>query len=150
MGRAPKPVKTTEGANTKREIQTRIAVEDKLAGVGISSVPPLDFSENRAIIYKWLYEALEPSGVLSILDSATFKQACVIIDRLNELDAMIDELGVANKELRMARSDYFNQYLKVCAELCLSPAARAKMGTLVANKVKDEDPLLSALGGGNE
>jgi phage terminase small subunit len=150
MGRPPKPIKATTGANTKREIQTRIVVEDKLAGVGISSVPPVDFSENRAIIYEWLYEALEPSGVLSVLDSATFKQACVIIDRLNELDAMIDELGVANKELRMARSDYFNQYLKVCSELCLSPAARAKMGTYVANKVKDEDPLLSALGGGNE
>lgn len=150
MGRPPKPVKATTGANTKREIQARIAVEDKLAGVGISSIPPVDFSESRVMIYEWLYNALEPSGVLSVLDSATFKQACVIIDRLNELDAMIDELGVANKELRIARSDYFNQYLKVCSELCLSPAARAKMGTLVANKVKDEDPLLSALGGVDE
>lgn len=150
MGRLPKPVKATEGANTKREIETRIAVEDKLAGVGISSVPPLDFNESRANIYKWLYEALEPSGVLSVLDTATFKQACIIIDRLNELDAMIDVAGLADKNLRVARSDYFNQYLKICNELCLSPTARAKMGTLVANKVKDEDPLLSALGGGNE
>ena len=63
---------------------------------------------------------------------------------------MIDKIGVADRELRIARSDYFNQYLKVCSELCLSPAARAKMGVYVANKVKDEDPLLSALGGGNE
>lgn len=148
MPRAPKPARSTKGANTKCEIATRIAVEDKLAGVGISSVPPRDFSKERAAIYKWLHKALKPSGVLSKLDTATFRQACIIIDRLNEIDRMIDDEGVTDKELRVARTDYFKQYLNICSELCLSPAARAKMGTLVANKQKETDPLLEALGGG--
>ena len=81
------------------------------------------------------------------MDKPTFFQACVIIDRLNELDKMIDSVGVADKELRICRSDYFKQYLNICSELCMSPAARAKMGTLVANQSKEADPLLSVLGG---
>ena len=111
------------------------------------AVPPDDWSVERKAIFKWLYEALEPTGVLCTLDKPTFFQACVIIDRLNELDKMIDSVGVADKELRICRSDYFKQYLNICSELCLSPAARAKMGTLVANQSKEADPLLSVLGG---
>ena len=148
MPRAAKPARTTKGANTKKEIQTRITVEDKLAKDKMVSVPPTDWTPQRKAIFQWLYEQLEPTGVLCGLDKPTFFQACVIIDRLNELDKMIDSVGVADKELRICRSDYFKQYLNICSELCLSPAARAKMGSLVANmQNKEEDPLLSALGG---
>ena len=147
MPRTPKPVRATKGANTKKEIATRMVVEDKLAGVGITATPPSDFTAERAAIYEWLYNALESSGVLSTLDATTFRQACIVIDRLNELDRMIDSAGVTDRDLRVARADYFKQYLNICSELCLSPAARAKMGTLVANKQKEVDPLLAALGG---
>lgn len=148
MPRPAKPVKTSVKHNTKKDIETRIAVEDKLANDKMVAVPPDDWSVERKAIFKWLYEQLEPTGVLCGLDKPTFFQACVIIDRLNELDKMIDSVGVADKELRICRSDYFKQYLNICSELCLSPAARAKMGSLVANmQNKEEDPLLSALGG---
>lgn len=148
MARPAKPVKTSVKHNTKKDIETRIAVEDKLANDKMVAVPPDDWSVERKAIFKWLYEQLEPTGVLCGLDKPTFFQACVIIDRLNELDKMIDSVGVADKELRICRSDYFKQYLNICSELCLSPAARAKMGSLVANmQNKEEDPLLSALGG---
>lgn len=148
MPRPAKPVKTSVKHNTKKDIETRIAVEDTFAKDKMVSVPPDDWSVERKAIFKWLYEQLEPTGVLCGLDKPTFFQACVIIDRLNELDKMIDSVGVADKELRICRSDYFKQYLNICSELCLSPAARAKMGSLVANmQNKEEDPLLSALGG---
>lgn len=147
MPRPAKPVKTSVKHNTKKDIETRIAVEDKLANDKMVAVPPDDWSVERKAIFKWLYEQLEPTGVLCGLDKPTFFQACVIIDRLNELDKMIDSVGVEDKELRICRSDYFKQYLNICSELCLSPAARAKMGTLVANQSKEADPLLSALGG---
>lgn len=147
MPRPAKPVKTSVKHNTKKDIETRIAVEDKLANDKMVAVPPTDWTPERKAIFKWLYEALEPTGVLCTLDKPTFFQACVIIDRLNELDKMIDSVGVADKELRICRSDYFKQYLNICSELCLSPAARAKMGTLVANQSKEADPLLSVLGG---
>lgn len=147
MPRPAKPVKTSVKHNTKKDIETRITVEDKLAKDKMVSVPPTDWTPERKAIFKWLYEQLEPTGVLCGLDKPTFFQACVIIDRLNELDKMIDSVGVADKELRICRSDYFKQYLNICSELCLSPAARAKMGTLVANQSKEADPLLSVLGG---
>lgn len=147
MPRPAKPVKTSVKHNTKKDIETRITVEDTFAKDKMVSVPPEDWSPERKAIFKWLYEYLEPTGVLCALDKYTFFQACVIIDRLNQLDKLIDIDGVGDKELRICRSDYFKQYLNICSELCLSPAARAKMGTLVANKSKDEDPLLSALGG---
>lgn len=147
MPRPAKPVKTSVKHNTKKDIETRIAVEDKLANDKMVAVPPDDWSVERKAIFKWLYEQLEPTGVLCGLDKPTFFQACVIIDRLNELDKMIDSVGVADKELRICRSDYFKQYLNICSELCLSPAARAKMGTLVANQSTEADPLLSVLGG---
>lgn len=147
MPRPAKPVKTSVKHNTKKDIETRIAVEDKLANDKMVAVPPDDWSVERKAIFQWLYEQLEPTGVLCGLDKPTFFQACVIIDRLNELDKMIDSVGVADKELRICRSDYFKQYLNICSELCLSPAARAKMGTLVANQSKEADPLLSVLGG---
>lgn len=147
MPRPAKPVKTSVKHNTKKDIETRITVEDTFAKDKMVSVPPTDWTPQRKAIFQWLYESLEPTGVLCTLDKPTFFQACVIIDRLNELDKMIDSVGVADKELRICRSDYFKQYLNICSELCLSPAARAKMGTLVANKSKEEDPLLSVLGG---
>lgn len=147
MPRPAKPVKTSVKHNTKKDIETRITVEDTFAKDKMVSVPPIDWTPQRKAIFQWLYEALEPTGVLCTLDKPTFFQACVIIDRLNELDKMIDSVGVADKELRICRSDYFKQYLNICSELCLSPAARAKMGTLVANQSKEADPLLSVLGG---
>lgn len=147
MPRPAKPVKTSVKHNTKKDIETRITVENTFAKDKMVSVPPKDWTPQRKAIFQWLYEALEPTGVLCTLDKPTFFQACVIIDRLNELDKMIDSVGVADKELRICRSDYFKQYLNICSELCLSPAARAKMGTLVANQSKEADPLLSVLGG---
>lgn len=116
MPRPAKPVKTSVKHNTKKDIETRIAVEDKLANDKMVAVPPDDWSVERKAIFKWLYEQLEPTGVLCGLDKPTFFQACVIIDRLNELDKMIDSVGVADKELRICRSDYFKQYLNICSE----------------------------------
>ena len=82
-----------------------------------------------------------------LIDPTEFQQKILDYIGSDELDKMIDSVGVADKELRICRSDYFKQYLNICSELCLSPAARAKMGTLVANQSKEADPLLSVLGG---
>lgn len=45
-----------------------------------------------------------------------------------------------------ARSRYQSDMWKGCSELCLSPQARAKIGSLAAQAVKQkEDPLLKLL-----
>lgn len=146
MPRPAKPMKTTKAAYTKEDIAARMVVENSIATDKLPSVPPKEWNDRRKAVFKWLYEALEKSGILCTLDKPSFYQACIIIDRLQELDEIIDKCGVADKELRVARSDYFKQFLSICAELGLSPTARAKIGTLIVNK-KKEDPLLAALGG---
>ena len=84
------------------------------------------------------------------MDQTTFEQAAIIIDRLNCVDKMLNNPeNIFNINATNIRQKYFSQYLKICAELALSPAARAKLGTLSANnnKNKNTDPLVNALGG---
>lgn len=48
-----------------------------------------------------------------------------------------------------SRERYEKSYLRCCAELCLSPAARAKMGLMAAQgKADADDPLATAMNGG--
>ena len=48
--------------------------------------------------------------------------------------------------LQNARAKYQSDLWRGCNELCLSPQARAKIGSLAAQKQKKEtDPLLSVL-----
>ena len=45
-----------------------------------------------------------------------------------------------------ARTRYSNDFWKGCSEFCLSPQARAKIGSLAAQAAKTkEDPLLKVL-----
>ena len=48
--------------------------------------------------------------------------------------------------LQNARAKYQSDLWRGCNELCLSPQARAKIGSLAAQKQKEKkDPLLAAL-----
>ena len=77
--------------------------------------------------------------------------ASVIIDRLHKIDERIDRepsLYLTDKDMSMLRARYFQQFLGICKELCLSPAARAKLGSLVLdNHNKKKDELMNALVG---
>ena len=52
-----------------------------------------------------------------------------------------------DKEFNTIRNAYIAQYIKFCKELCLSPGARGKIGSLIKNQKEAEDPLLKVLTG---
>ena len=142
-------VKTTSKMMSKEDKTIRLEVEETLKGVELSRKPPASLNEAQGVIYLWLYDNLAPASILSELDVVTMINACIIIERLAKIDLLLEEpSNFGNKELHAMRKDYFSQYLKVCTELCLSPAARARMGTLAVNaKRAKKDELLAALGG---
>ena len=143
-------VKTTKKMMSKEDKAIRVEVEETLKGVELSRIPPTSLNDRQGDIYVWLYDNLAPASILSELDIVTMTNACIIIERLEKIDAAIENIDdyVTERALHTMRKDYFSQYLKICAELCLSPAARAKMGTLAVNaKRAKQDELLAALGG---
>lgn len=146
--------KLTKSHLTKAEKEIRIGVEEQIKGKSLSATPPQELTDDQKKIYKWLFKELKPAGILSTLDKITMKNACIIIDRLDKVDETLESiLGAGSfvdmkllKQYQSLRNDYFGQYLKICAELCLSPTARARMGSLALNKAQEEaDPLLQAL-----
>lgn len=136
---------------TKEEKAVKYGVEDTLKGNNLSPTPPRRLTPGQKKVYKWLYANLEPSNILSSLDVETMCNASIIIERLQIIDDEInkDTDNIYAKSLLEARRTYFAMYLKICSELCLSPASRAKMGSLALNEhKKKKDPLLKALEGG--
>lgn len=149
MARA-KSAKTTKKHLTKAEKEARLAVENAFADDADVS-PPSYFNKAQVEVFEFISGVLKRANVLSSLDTQTITQASVVIDMLNNANIQvakypelsIDAAFTQNIE-RLTRT-----YLKLCAELGLSPTARAKMGSLIANKKKEEtDPLLNVLQGG--
>ena len=142
-------VKATSKMMSKEDRAIRVEIEETLKGADISRIPPTSLNDRQGDIYVWLYDNLAPAQILSQLDIVTITNACIIIERLEKIDNTLEDPAYfLDKGLQAMRKDYFSQYLKICAELCLSPASRAKMGTLAVNaKRAKEDDLLKALGG---
>ncbi len=144
-------VKVTSKMMSRKDKRIREEVEDSLKGKPLSCRVPKTLNVGQRKVYRWLFKLLAPSDMLSELDVKTLANAAIIINRLDRIDEMINakENNLFDKTLLAARKEYFNQYLQICKELCLSPSARAKMGTLAVNKSKMEaDPLLKILDGG--
>lgn len=149
-------VKLSKAHLTNAERSIRLAVEEQIKGDDLPATPPKELTADQKKIFKWIHKELQPARILSRLDIPTLKNACIIIDRLAKVDKMLDTFIEAGtivdlkqfKYYQSLRNDYFAQYLKICTELCLSPTARARMGTLALNKAKEEeDPLTQALRG---
>ncbi|WP_232709001.1 P27 family phage terminase small subunit [Acidaminococcus massiliensis] len=149
-GRPACSVKATRHAMTKEEKAIRTSIEDAGKGLELPATPPKDMSTAEKRIYRWLYRNLQENRFLGQLDIETMKEACFIIAGLHTINVEIrnDPTKLTDRDICAARKNYFEQYLKICHELCLSPAARAKMGTLAVSAHKQEkDPLLKILGG---
>lgn len=148
MARPATSIETAAGHRTKKEKSIRLNIQDKLAGEKMRLKYPANLTTNQKKIYKWLFTNLSCTGFLSELDTETMRNAAVVIDRLNAIDNTINESveNLTDRSMVQVRDVYYKQYLNVCKELCLSPAARAKMGTLAVNNALDEtDPLMEAL-----
>lgn len=150
MGQKAISVSSVNKNLTKAEKKIRQDVETTFAAIDKTLQPPEYFTADQKKIFNELVEKLSATKLLLSLDQTTFEQAAIIIDRLNCVDKMLNNPeNIFNINATNIRQKYFSQYLKICAELALSPAARAKLGTLSANNNnnKNTDPLVNALGG---
>ena len=149
MARPTTSAKLTRKHLTKKTRDIRIAVENRLRGEQYDETVPKDFSLEEAAAYIWLCEVLRPADILGEPDHQTVRLAAITIARLNALDSLVREnpSWLTDKDFNSIRNGYIAQYLKFCKELCLSPGARSKIGSLARNQ-KAEDPLIKVLGSG--
>ena len=128
---------------TKAEKETRQEIENIITE-DIPLEPPADLTEPRQAIYSFIVSTLNDSGIIKKLDLEVIKQACITIDRLHQVDQLIDTEGLTNSKLLTAKNQLFSQFLKVADLLMMSPQSRAKLGA-VNVRSKEKDPLITLL-----
>lgn len=135
-------------SQTKEEINARIEAEEKLRGNTDCIEAPSGLNANQKKIFEYVVSELKASAILGNVDSYILELGVIAIDRLQAIEGIInkDFEAIRDKELMSAKRAYTADFLKFCAETCLSPQSRAKMGILAANKALEEtDPLLKVL-----
>ena len=148
MARPAKSYRVRTGHMTKEEIDARAAKEEALRGKGTAIKPTMRLSPSQKKIFRRILSFFADAELLGEADSYIITNAAVIIDRMQQLDALINATPalLADRETISARSHYQQAFARVCNELCLSPAGRAKIGTLSLGAAKEkDDPLLKAL-----
>lgn len=148
MGRPAKSVKVKTGAIASDDASVRNGVEDKLRGEAVRPEPPAGLTDKQREIFQFIVDGLETGEILGKLDVFVLESTAIAIDRLRYINSMIDETPelVVSTALQNSRAKYQNDLWRGCNELCLSPQARAKLGNLAAQKVKEQkDPLMEAL-----
>lgn len=148
MARPSKSVRVKTGAIASDEASLRQDVEDKLRGESATPEPPAGLTDGQREIFQFIVDGLVASDILGRLDVFVLESTAIAIDRLRFINGMIDSepTMVAHTGLQNARAKYQSDLWRGCNELCLSPQARAKIGSLAAQKQKKEkDPLLAVL-----
>ena len=147
-GRPAKSINVSTGSRTKKEIEERKKIEESLRGA-TNNIKPFDYlSNNQKVIFNYLITEMEASGILGNLDVYLLNNAAIAIDRLKTLEAQAnkDPTVILDDKFLKARKEYNATFNKCCDSLCLSPTARAKMGSIKVQKSnEDTDPLLKAL-----
>ena len=147
MARPTTSAKLVKGAMTKARRNKRLEIEESLKGGKFNGTVPKSFTVEEAKAYKWLCSVLAPADILGEPDRETVEQAAITIARLHQIDDLIrrqPEL-LTDKDVNTVRKTYVDQYIRYCKELCLSPGARSKIGSLMANSKKADYPLIKVL-----
>ena len=147
-----KSASVKSGHQTKSEKMARIEAEETLRGEVVETMEaPGYLNERQREIFYQVFDLLKPAKILNDGDAYMITNLAISIERKEIMDGMInsDPRLMADSGFMASRERYEKSYLRCCAELCLSPAARAKMGLMAAQKKgEEEDPLLKAMGGG--
>lgn len=144
MGRPAKAVKTKSGTISKADESIRAAAENALRGGCDKLAPPDYFSAAQRDIFDSILSELLASGVLCNLDIYVLTTCVIAIDRLQTIETRInfDASLIIDKDLMSAKDKYTKDLFRCMNELCLSPQARAKIGSLAVAKTKSEtDPI---------
>ena len=150
MGRPAKSIGLRSGHVTKAEKERRGIIERRLrGGTGDLSAPEFLSDEERNV-FEYIVDLLRESAVLSGLDVYVLTNCAIAIVRIRKYDEMIasDPGLLDDKDIIGNRSKIVNEFLRYCNELCLSPQARAKIGTAAVAKSQEAvDPIAQILGG---
>lgn len=149
MGRPCKSVATQSKKMSKEEREERLELENRLKGDSDNIVAPEYLTENQKNIFYKIVEELRSSNILSNLDVFILTTCAISIDRLHQIEQMINENIdlIADKSLLSAKDKYTKDLFRCCNELSLSPQSRAKMANInLQAKEKEEDKLLQILG----
>lgn len=145
-----RPAKLTSINNKKLtniERDIRAKTEKKLAGNAEKLKAKSYLNRRQKQIFNYILEELKTASVVGSLDIYILTQTAITIDRLRSIEEFINNNPdkIYNSSVINSRTKIMNDFLKCCAELCLSPAARAKMGTLAATNKKEEKDSLNSL-----
>lgn len=145
MARPAKPIELQTRHNTKEEIDRRKKAQDRMKGKAVNVKPPYALSKGQKKIFGKIKGIYEKCDVLGELDSYILAETAVVIDRLQQIEQMINDAPelLKDKDLMSIRKGYTQDYYRACNELGLSPQSRAKLSGLSAAKDKEEnDPIL--------
>lgn len=147
----PRPSKSAAVSSRKigkDEKETRQTVENTVRGDAVRPEPPEDLTEDQKAIFNFIVDGLASGDILGKLDVFVLESTAVAIDRLRTINRMIDgdHMLLLHTATQNSRAKYQADLWRGCNELCLSPQARAKLGSLAAQKAKEQrDPLMDAL-----
>ncbi len=148
MARPCKAIETQSRHNTKEEIEARKNRESKLRGKADKIKPPSYLNAKQKKFFKYIVSELKSAGILGNLDIFILSTASIAIDRLQEIETMINEQTdfLFDKTLMASKDKYTKDLFRCCNELSLSPQSRAKLGNLnIQAQQEAEDPLIKAL-----
>lgn len=143
-------VVTTSKHLTHEERKSRQEQENKLKGKADKLKPPSYLNSRQKKIFKYIVSELESSGILGNLDIYILTTASIAIDRLQEIETMINEdiTNAFSNNVIGAKKKYTDDLYRCCNELSLSPQARAKLGNInIETQKQKSDPLLQVLAG---
>lgn len=153
MARPSKPISIQSRHNTKEEIEKRKEQEERLKGLADKIKPPKHLTKNQKKIFKFIVDQLKASGILSNLDIFMLTTCAIAVDRINEIEEMINKepILLRDKDLMSSKDKYSKEFFRCSNELSLSPQARAKIAGLnLQAKEKEEDPVIKALKGDDD
>ena len=151
MARPTKSAKVLhQCSQTKAELQKRIETEDKLRGKTDRIKPDAYLTKKQKDIFNNIVNELNNAGILGNLDVYLLNQMSITIDRLQELEKIInkDITMSFNPDIIRSRNSYSKDFQRLCNELSLSPQSRAKFGNINLQKEQEQgDPVLKLLKG---
>lgn len=148
MARPAKSVKVKSGEISSAEKQLRQEIEEKLCGPGGEIIAPDYLTDDQREIFEFIVSELKDSEILGRLDVYAVESTAIAISKVRQINEMgnKDPDLLSNTALQGTRAKYQQDVWRGLSELCLSPQARAKIGSLAAQAAKHkEDPLLKAL-----
>ena len=148
MARPAKSVKVKTGALASEEEMLRNGVEERLRGTPAEPEAPNYLTDDQKNIFQFIVAELRDSEILGRLDVYVLECTAVAISRIRQINDMVnrDSSLLSDTSLQSARAKYQHDIWRGANELCLSPQARAKIGSLAAQAAKQkEDPLLKVL-----